>query len=77
MNLLSLLVYIGDAWVLSTYALLAFGKIKVRPFHWANAVAGVPTITFEVLVHAWPVMPLTVVFCAVGWIGVWRTRDAR
>lgn len=74
MTWLSLFVYVGDAWVLTTYTLLAFEKIKPRPFHWANAGAGVPTLTFEALVHAWPVMPLTLVFCVVGWIGVWRTR---
>ena len=71
---LSLLVYIADAAVLSTYGLLAFGKIKPRPFHWANALGGVPTLLFEVGVHAWPVMPLTGTFCVLGWVGVWRTR---
>jgi hypothetical protein len=74
MNILSLLVYVGDVWVIGTYTLLALGKIKVRPFHWANAGAGVPTIIFEVLVHAWPVVPLTGVFCIVGCIGTWRNR---
>jgi hypothetical protein len=72
--MLSLAVYVGDVAVLSTYFTMTMGWLKVQPFHYANAVFGVPTLAFEISVHAWPVMPLTVTFCLVGWIGVWRTR---
>lgn len=75
MVVLSLAVYFGDVAVLSSYFLMTMGWAKVRPFHYANAVFGVPTLAFEISVHAWPVMPLTGVFCAVGWIGLWRTRN--
>ena len=72
MTALSALVYVLDAWVLGTYALLA-KRGKARPFHWANAVGAIPTVTFEVLVHAWPIIPLTGTFGVLGWVGVWST----
>jgi hypothetical protein len=76
--ILSLLVYVSDVFVLGTYGLLAIMHERAeRWFHWANALGGAPTILFELHARAYPVMPLTVTFCVLGWVGVWRTRGRK
>lgn len=83
MSWLSFIVYIADVFILGTYALLAAVSPHASPwvqrkraqwFHWANMAGGAPTLIYEATVHAWPVMPLTGVFCLVGTIGTWRSR---
>ena len=85
MSWLSFIVYIADVFILGTYGLMAALDAHAAPwvarrrtqwFHWANAAGGVPTLWFEVTVHAWPVIPLTATFCVLGIIGTWRTRGA-
>lgn len=85
MSWLSFIVYIADVFILGTYLLLAslnphaapwVARRRTQWFHWANAAGGVPTLVFEAGVHAWPVMPLTGVFCIAGFIGSWRSRNA-
>lgn len=72
MSWLDLVAYASDAWVLITYAVLARSG-RARPFHWANALGAAPLLVVEVTTHAWPVLPLTVTFCTLGWVGVRKT----
>lgn len=73
MNALSAVAYASDAWVLGTYFLMTRGK-PARWFHFANALGAAPLLVIEVAQRAWPVLPLTVAFCAIGWLGLWQTR---
>lgn len=69
MSWLNLVAYVSDAFVLGTYALLARTG-RALPFHWANALGAVPLLVVEVTTEAWPVVPLTLTFCVLGWVGV-------
>jgi hypothetical protein len=71
-TVVTILGFMADAWILSTYALLAHKKIA-KPFHWANAIGCFPLIVGEIVVHAWPPLVLTVSFGALGWVGVLQT----
>lgn len=63
------LAYVADAFILSTYGLAVFTGVA-RPFHWANAIGGIPLLAVEILTGAWPVVPLTATFTVLGWVGV-------
>jgi hypothetical protein len=79
MRTLDLLAYASNAWVLGTYAWLA-RRGAALPFHFANALGAAPLIAIEIRQEAWPVIPLTGTFCAIGWIGLvteYRNRKAR
>lgn len=69
--MIAALGYVADVAILGTYALLARTG-KARPFHWANALGVFPVAAVEVVAHAWPVMPLTLTFGVLGWVGVLR-----
>lgn len=70
---LTILAYLADAAILGTYALIALapeGKYG-RWFDLANGLGAPPLIVIEVAAHAWPVLPITVTFGVLGWLGVW------
>lgn len=74
MLILTILAYLGDAFVLGTYIGMALGRLHSHYFHLANGLAAPALLLVEVLTGAWPVIPLTLTFGVMGWIGWWRTR---
>lgn len=61
------LAWAADVAILWTYARSTHGP--VRPFHWANAIGGIPLAVVEVQAGAWQVLPITVAFTLLGWKG--------
>ena len=68
--ILTWLEYISDVAVLATYALLV-RRNKPLPFHWANALGGLPLIIAEVHARLWQVLVLTGTFTVLGWVGLY------
>ncbi len=62
--------YVADAFILVTYFLLALRGWSVWWFNLANAVGGIPLLVIEWRQRAYPVMPLTATFTAIGWLGL-------
>lgn len=66
---LTLLGYLADVAILTTYAYLARTG-RARPFHAANAIGAVPLLVIETTTGAWPVVPLTLTFAVLGIVGL-------
>lgn len=73
MTIVTLAGYLADAWVLTTYAILARTS-RALAFHWANAIGCVPIILGELALRAYVPLVLTSVFGALGWVGVLRRQ---
>lgn len=70
---LNAITYIFDVFIIATYFVL--GRTgKAKWFHWANATGCFSAIAVEVIVKAYPVMPLTIFFGLGGWYGLWSDR---
>lgn len=74
MTLLNLFGYLADAWILSSYAVLARSG-RPSAFHMANAIGCIPLIAIEITQHAYPVLPLTGTFGVLGMYGAWKERN--
>lgn len=72
MTTLNLLATAASAWIVLTYTLFVFGQCKLRAFHWANALGGPPIVALEVATGAYGVLPVTTLFCIVGFVGLAR-----
>jgi hypothetical protein len=71
--MITALGFVADAWVIVAYAYLV-RTMRVRPFHWANAVGCLPILGTEIVVRAWAPLILTVFFGALGWYGLIKGR---
>jgi hypothetical protein len=70
---LTVLAYIVDAGIIATYGRMVWVR-NPYPFHAANALGGPVLLAVEVGTHAWPVMPITFFFTALGLVGVLKAR---
>jgi hypothetical protein len=72
--IVNLLGYLADAAIIGAYFAAVHTASKVQWFHWANAIGAVPLVAVESLTGAWAVLPLTVAFGVLGWIGALRPQ---
>lgn len=69
-TVLNVLGWAASLSVITTYfTWTVFGK-PARWFHAANALGGLPLLAINILVGAWQIIPITLTFTAVGWIGL-------
>ena len=61
--------YLADAWILSTYWILA-QRGRAQPYHYANALGGALLLAFEISLKAWPVAALTAVYIIIATKGI-------
>lgn len=74
--ILTVLGWVASAAIIGTYfGWTVLGK-PARWFHAANALGGLPLLAGEIALAAWQIMPITVVFTVVGWIG-WLEREEK
>ena len=59
----------GTVMVLSTYALSALTG-NALPFHWANALGGIPLIAVQIRGRVFQPMVVTAAFTIIGWVGI-------
>lgn len=70
--MLTLLAWAAQAAILATYFCFASGRCTGRSFHIANALTAPVLILYDVSLGAWAVLPLPIVFGAMGawgWLG--------